>query len=73
MIYYIIYRISGAPLCETQEAKDVNETAADTYKYTDINTKIIVPTSNLDMDRKKMFFALKKVHLIQYLFTVLQK
>ena len=39
----------GAPLCEKkpQEAKDVNETAADYLcKYTDINTKIIVPTSN---------------------------
>ncbi len=39
----------GAPLCEKkpQEAKEVNETAADYLcKNTDKNTKIIVPTSN---------------------------
>tara|TARA_B110000858_G_C17734877_1_gene442006 strand:- start:104 stop:1036 length:933 start_codon:yes stop_codon:yes gene_type:complete len=39
----------GAPLCEQKpdEARDVNEYAADHLcKNTDINTKIIVPTSN---------------------------
>ena len=45
-----------------QEAKDVNETAADYLcKYTDVNTKIIVPTSNSGYGIGKKNVALKKV------------